>query len=198
MRGAKSRTLGAVIAVVTASSLLAACSGGAVKPTDSSANPSGSTAVNDTFVYAQNLELVTDWDPATSYSNEGIVMPNVYETLTRYNPATQKVEPLLATAWAQSNGGTTWTFTLREGVKFHDGATLDAAMAKAALERTIKLQGGPAYIWGAVKTIDAPSANSLVFNLSYPAGPSISFRHRPTVPTFTTRRLVEPRTSRRS
>lgn len=169
MRGAKSRTLGAVIAVVTASSLLAACSGGAVKPSDSSANPSGSAAVNDTFVYAQNLEVVTDWDPATSYSNEGIVMPNVYETLTRYNPATQKVEPLLATAWQQSNGGKTWTFTLRDGVKFHDGAVLDAAMAKAALERTIKLQGGAAYIWGAVKTIDTPSANTLVFNLSYPA-----------------------------
>ncbi len=169
MRTTRMKSIAAFGAIVVAASMLAACSGGSVKPSDSTASPSGSSSVSDTFVYAPNLDVITDWDPATSYSNEIIVMPNVYETLTRYDPSTQKVKPLLATSWTQSKGGTVWTFKLRDGVKFHDGAVLDAAMAKAAIERTIKLQGGAAYIWGAVKTIETPDAGTLVFNLSYPA-----------------------------
>ena len=46
---------------------------------------------------------------------------------------------------------------------------MNAAAAKAAIERTIKLKGGPAYIWDAVKTIAAPSPTKLVFRLKYPA-----------------------------
>ena len=40
-------------------------------------------------------------------------------------------------------------------MKFHTGRPLDAAAAKAAIQRTIALKGGPAYIWDAVGSIDA-------------------------------------------
>jgi peptide/nickel transport system substrate-binding protein len=46
---------------------------------------------------------------------------------------------------------------------------MDAAAAKAAIERTIKLNGGAAYEWGAVKRISTPDARTLVFDLKYPA-----------------------------
>ncbi len=36
------------------------------------------------------------------------------------------LQPMLATRWAPSAGGTVWTFTLRRGVKFHGGATMTA------------------------------------------------------------------------
>src|ERR1700754_3294429 len=114
-------------------------------------------ATGATFTYASQNSIVTDFDPATSYSNEVIAMNNIYEQLTRYDSTTQTVKPLLATRWASSNGGKTWTFTLRSGVKFHDGNPLTAAAAKAAIMRTIKLKGGAAYIWDAVKTIATPS-----------------------------------------
>ncbi len=41
-----------------------------------------------TFTYGSHLVVVTDLDPATSYSNEVIAMHNIYESLTRYDSAT--------------------------------------------------------------------------------------------------------------
>lgn len=165
MRRPLSRPSAAAAAALLSLTLLTACSGGAVR----SAGTTSGAAAGATFVYAPNLDVVTDWDPATSYSNEITVMQNIYETLTRYDSVTKKVEPLLATSWKQSDGGRTWTFTLREGVTFHDGRAMDAAAAKEAIDRTIGLKGGPAYIWDAVKSIDAPDATTLVFHLKYAA-----------------------------
>lgn len=121
------------------------------------------------FTYASHVAVVTDLDPATSYSNEVIAMHNIYESLTRYDSATGTVKPALATEWSASEDGLTWTFTLRDDVVFHTGRPMDAAAAKAAIERTQTLGQGAAYIWGAVESIEAPDATTLVFNLSYPA-----------------------------
>ena len=46
---------------------------------------------------------MVSWDSAHRYSNEIIAMSNMYETLTRYNPATQKSEPLLATSFKSTS-----------------------------------------------------------------------------------------------
>jgi peptide/nickel transport system substrate-binding protein len=149
---------------------LAAC-GSTKKP---SAAPSSSTAGNapaggtSTFTYGTYTDVMVGWDPSTSYSNEILAMQNMYETLTRYDSQTKKVMPLLATSWTSSKDGKTWTFTLRKGVTFHSGRPMTAAAAKAAIERTIKLNQGAAYIWGSVKSIDA-KASTLVFHLKYAA-----------------------------
>ncbi len=45
------------------------------------------------------------------------------------------VKPLLATAWTASPDGLAYTFTLRPGVKFHDGTPFNAAAVKFSLER---------------------------------------------------------------
>ena len=121
------------------------------------------------FTYGSHVAIVTDLDPATSYSNEVVAMHNIYESLTRYDSASGTVKPALATEWSASEDGLTWTFTLRDGVTFHTGRALDAAAAKAAIERTMRLGMGAAYIWGAVESIEAPDATTLVFHLSYPA-----------------------------
>lgn len=49
-----------------------------------------------------------------------------------------KMVPGLATSWERTSP-TGWTFTLREGVTFHDGAPLDAAAVKNSLERVVAL-----------------------------------------------------------
>jgi peptide/nickel transport system substrate-binding protein len=51
----------------------------------------------------------------------------IYEGLVKYNGATTEVVPALAEKWQVSQDGTVWTFTLRQGVKFHDGNPFDAA-----------------------------------------------------------------------
>jgi peptide/nickel transport system substrate-binding protein len=144
--------------------LLAACSG-ATAP-----HANGHKAANQTFTYDTYTPVMPDgWDPATEYSNGIIAMSNMYETLTRYDAATHQLSPLLATSWSPSANGLTWTFHLRHGVYFHTGRLMTAAAAKAAILRTMKLNGGAAYVWGAVKTIDTPDQYTLVFHLSYPS-----------------------------
>jgi peptide/nickel transport system substrate-binding protein len=149
---------------------LAACSGSAAPATGSGSGSSSAPAgpVNRTFTYATSAVVMDDgWDPATEYSDGIIAMSEMYETLTRYDPATHKVKPLLATSWSSSKNGLTWTFQLRKGVKFHTGRLLTAQAAKAAIDRTIKLAGGAAYVWDAVKKIDATGPGTLVFHLKY-------------------------------
>ncbi|MEW9534272.1 ABC transporter substrate-binding protein [Microbispora sp. NPDC049125] len=167
MRWHKRLLAAGAVAAVTLSA--AACAGGKVRGADESPQPGTSrSAADTTFVYVPNLDVVTDWDPASSYSNEIIAMENIYESLTRYNPQTKKAEPRLATSWTSSPDGKKWTFTLRQGAKFHSGKPVDAAAAKAAIERTIKVGQGAAYIWGAVDKIDAKDATTLEFTLKYP------------------------------
>ncbi|MSW42787.1 MAG: ABC transporter substrate-binding protein, partial [Actinobacteria bacterium] len=157
------RTIPRLVALAATAALLAACSGTAPPPAPAPA------PTNAAFTYINNLDVMTSWDPATSYSNEGIATNNLYEQLTRSNPTTNKVEPLLATTWEASADGLTWTFTLRDNVKFSTGNPMDASAAKAALDRTITLAGGGAYIWDPVETITAKDPTTLVFDLKYAA-----------------------------
>ena len=60
---------------------------------------------------------------------------NLYDTLTRWDTSLRLV-PGLATSWKSLND-TTWEFTLRPGVKFHDGAPFTAEDVKATLERNL-------------------------------------------------------------
>ena len=140
--------------------LLTACGG--------SSSSAPQQAASRVFTYDTTATVMDDgWDPATEYSNAIIAMTQMYETLTRYDAAAHRVEPLLATSWSSADNGKTWTFHLRHGVRFHTGHLLTAQVAKAAILRTIKLGGGAAYLWGAVKTIDTPDPYTLVFHLSY-------------------------------
>lgn len=123
-----------------------------------------------TLVYASYGDI-KDWDPAVAFSLESILLLNVYEPLIWCDPAGggTTFRPGLAASWSQGADKLTWTFKLREGVSFHDGAPFDAAAAKASIERTIKLKQGAFYIWDGVDRIDAPDATTLVIHTKQPA-----------------------------
>ena len=61
---------------------------------------------------------------------------NVYESLVYYNSRTFQVEPVLATAWREISP-TQMRFTLREGVKFHDGTVMNADDVVYSLNRAM-------------------------------------------------------------
>lgn len=63
------------------------------------------------------------------------VTRQMMEGLVGYKPGTAEVEPELATSWESSPDGRTWTFQLREGVKFHDGTDFNAEAVCANFER---------------------------------------------------------------
>jgi peptide/nickel transport system substrate-binding protein len=65
-----------------------------------------------------------------------IIMENVVETLTERDSSTGEVKPRLATSWKQVDDKT-WDFTLRSGVKFHDGADWNADAAVKSINRAM-------------------------------------------------------------
>ena len=51
----------------------------------------------------------------------------IYDTLLHFNNETQELEPQLATEWSTEDGGKTYIFKLRDGVKFHTGEDFKAS-----------------------------------------------------------------------
>ncbi len=85
-------------------------------------NPGG----RDTFVWMQNGEPPGLYGADESDGEALRVIEQVMQSLLAYEPGTAAVIPSLATEWTASDDLTEWTFTLRDGVKFHNGATFDA------------------------------------------------------------------------
>jgi peptide/nickel transport system substrate-binding protein len=141
----------------------------ACAPTEGPESPEGAAEETGPFVYAHPTTF-PDFDPSTGFSNDSAVNSSVYETLVRYHPgADELVSPVLATEWEANEDSTQWTFTLREGVKFHDGTDVTADAVKASIERTMKLGEGAAFIWDPVKSITAVDDLTVEFSLKYPA-----------------------------
>jgi ABC-type transport system substrate-binding protein len=75
-------------------------------------------------------------DPGDATDGESsLVIEQVYDTLVRYVPGEREVEPSLATSWTADAEKKVWRFEIRKGVRFHDGAPLDAAAVVATFER---------------------------------------------------------------
>ncbi len=97
-------------------------------------------ASNDTLVWdiAAGPQYVDPVMGTTAQANV-MVLQNVYERLVWYDgPGTQPI-PWLATGWEVKDGGRRWVFKLRKGIKFHDGAELDANAVKFSLDRSVLL-----------------------------------------------------------
>ncbi len=86
-------------------------------------------------MYAQPRHL----NPALRIGTWGyrVAMHTVYESLVRRNPKTMKIEPCLATHWTVSPDGRTYTFTIRRGVRWHDGKMLTAQDVWFSLSRVL-------------------------------------------------------------
>lgn len=123
----------------------------------------------DIAVYANSSEVVIYWDPSESFSNEVMFMQNAYETLLRYDPFEDTFTPLLATDYEVSEDGTTWTFYLREGVRFHTGGTMDAEAVKYSIDRTMDLGKGASFIWAPVTEVEVVDTYTVRFHLDYAA-----------------------------
>lgn len=80
--------------------------------------------------YAEPYSL--DYVYAFDYADNQI-LANVCESLIRLNPD-MTTAPGLATKW-ENPTPTTWVFTIREGVKFHDGGTMTADDVVASMKR---------------------------------------------------------------
>lgn len=102
----------------------------------------------DTMIVATIGDLET-LDPAWAYDTaSGTAIFNIYETLIFYDGEhVDKFVPMLATSWEISEDGLVYTFTIREGVKFHEGGDLTPEDVVYSLQRALiqDRAGGP--IW---------------------------------------------------
>ncbi|WP_011581284.1 MULTISPECIES: ABC transporter substrate-binding protein [Chelativorans] len=69
-------------------------------------------------------------------ANARVLRGNIVEGLTRLDPQTGVVQPLLATEWTRADDNN-WLFTIRPGVTFHDGAPLDAEAVVFGINRSM-------------------------------------------------------------
>ena len=94
------------------------------------------------LVVAQAADVIT-LDPVRATDSESIeVIDILYEGLVGWRAGSTDIEPRLATSWQVSEDGRTWTFTLRDHVRFHDGTRLDADAVVFSFERLL-LKGHP-------------------------------------------------------
>lgn len=85
--------------------------------------------------YVIGLEDAWSLDPAT-WGNQG-PMRNIFNGLLRYTADGKQLEGDLAEDWSVSPDGKTYTFKLRQGVKFHNGRELVADDVKYSIERVL-------------------------------------------------------------
>jgi len=96
---------------------------------------------------------------------------NFYEGLVGLNDELNGVRGILATSWRVSNGGKTYTFTLRDGVKFSDGTPLDSAAVKMSIDRAIALKKAAYLYVKSISRVETPAPNTLVVHLEQPYTP---------------------------
>ncbi len=146
MRPWSIRTAAAFTAAIVSLSLGALVARGAGEPVK---NP-------DTFVELQFGD-VTSLDPDLAYDiySAEPIWPNVYETLIIYSGSSlDKFSPMLATEVPSlqngliSKDGMTYTFPLRQGVRFHDGSVMTPDDVVYSFRRFLLQDqaGGPAWL----------------------------------------------------
>ena len=106
-----------------------------------------------TFKWASQGEIST-WDiHSQNNALQNGIHAYVYESLVYYNSKTFEVEPMLATAWREVSP-TQVRFTLRQGVKFHDGSAFTADDAVYSIQRAMaKTSNYGPYVQGIDKVV---------------------------------------------
>jgi len=141
--------LGSVVALTAAG-----CGGSATTPQASKSDGASAAKAGGTLYYLTKRPS-EHMDPQRTYIGRDLANQSrlVYRTLTQYKSGTRdvstKVQPDLATdTGTVSDGGKTWKFTLKDGVKWEDNSDITCEDVKYGISRTFAVEvitGGPAY-----------------------------------------------------
>ncbi|QDR82570.1 ABC transporter substrate-binding protein [Sporomusa termitida] len=111
-----------LLLICMAATLIAGCGGSGTKEADPTTLRIGVTN------FADSLE------PTENYFGWVVMRYGLGESLAKFDEK-MNVQPWLAESWQISADHMSWTFKIRDGVKFSNGKPLDAAAVKASLER---------------------------------------------------------------
>jgi peptide/nickel transport system substrate-binding protein len=124
------------------------------------------------------LRIVLSQEPPTLEPCEGsltstgiVVRSNITEPLLERDSTTGDLQPLLATAWEQT-APTEWTFRLRDGVTFSDGAPFTSEDAAFSIDRAVNSDlncNVDGYVFGDEKlSLQTPDPNTVVVGTTEP------------------------------
>ncbi|KTS69943.1 peptide ABC transporter substrate-binding protein [Microbacterium testaceum] len=160
------RTALATSALLISALLLTSCTGSNTAP-----GPTGEADPNATLTVRLSLEPSNlDIRHTSGAALEQALVDNVYQGLvTRNGDENNAIVPALATEWNVSPDGLTYTFTLRQGVTFHDGSALTAddvvtSLQTAKDDATVQNSTDLAN----VASISSPDASTVVVTLAKP------------------------------
>ena len=135
----------ALLAGSLAAGLLAGCgnSAGEKADTEDTAASGENSALDKTGGDGGEITIgVTSFadtlEPTEQYFSWVVSRYGVGETLVRFDE-NGEIMPCLAESWEISEDQLTWTFKIREGVKFSNGDDMTPELVKASLERTFEL-----------------------------------------------------------
>ena len=124
--------------------------------------------LSNTVVFAVEGSPPT-FDPAAA-TDSRVDTPsiNLYNALVQHKLGTTEIEPDLAESWEVAPDGLSYTFRLRDGVKFHDGAALTSADVAYSFDRLMSLQRGVYRNVTAVTGVETPDPLTVVLKLDAP------------------------------
>ncbi len=112
----------------------------------------------------KNLDPI--WTTAYISRNHGYL---IYDTLFAMDESF-KPQPQMVDTWETSADGKTWTFKLRDGLKWHDGADVTAEDCVASLQRWGKRDGMGQALFAVMDSLTAGDAKTIVMKLKEPYG----------------------------
>ncbi len=132
-------------------------------------------AGDDFIIYLRPTDALNldPWQGEDQYSNE--VAVNIFEGLVRFKKNSTAIEPCLATAWSVQEGGKRWLFTLRRGVRFHDGTPFDARAVlhsfQSRLDKKQRLYQKLSFLFSFITGVRSLDPNRVEITLDRPYAP---------------------------
>ena len=156
----KSTSIRFGVGVMSLALLLTACGG-------SEGDGASAGTKGGTLTFLTEAEQIAHLDPQRNYTGEDLAFASGYlnRTLTQYtlsadnNEASQLVADLATDTGTTPDGGKTWEFTIKDGVKWEDGQAVTCEDVKYGVSRTFAtdiITDGPTY---AISMLDIPQVD---------------------------------------
>lgn len=164
----------AVAGTAAVALLLSACGGSSDNPAPGGASDAPSGGGGKTAVMAIDADPPT-LNPGltTDYTTSTNIAAKIFDGLIWLDPEGEP-KPDLAESWKMSDDQLTYTFTLRKGVKWHDGKDFSSDDVKWSFETGLQQNTRAQGALGHVASIDTPDANTVVIKLKEPYAPFLS------------------------
>jgi peptide/nickel transport system substrate-binding protein len=164
-----------VLAVAAAAAVVSGCGGGSSDSGGSGGSASAGTPQPGGDVVIARTQESLGMENINVFDNESIwIFQQMFESLYTVSADGKSVKPRLATGYDPSADKLTYTFHLREGVKFHNGQPMTSADVKFSIDKARDPKTGWGFIDVAIKSVEAPDPNTVVITTKYPWAPLVA------------------------